>query len=217
VNLLDDVRIVMLLPGKMDMSASVAERVIREGCHGSPVGGAERPCELPEPPSKLTAMFARYFVELPMDSESVEGALLADPLRWVPGIAGEANHHGDALLAAVGFGEEVRVARTVEIEFGQPVRMPSKTVLPLRWTAKGAAGLFPALDADLEVAPLGSHTTQLAMSARYVPPLGALGRVIDRTILYRVAEATLKDFLDRVAVAISSQLAARGIVPAGGV
>ena len=35
------------------------------------------------------------------------------------------------------------------------------------------------------------------MSARYVPPLGA-GQVIDRAILYRVAEATLKDFLDRV-------------------
>jgi hypothetical protein len=36
------------------------------------------------------------------------------------------------------------------------------------------------------------------MSARYVPPLGALGRAIDRTLLFRVAEATLKDFLDRV-------------------
>ena len=34
--------------------------------------------------------------------------------------------------------------------------------------------------------------------ARYVPPLGAVGRVIDRAIMSRVAEATLKDFLDGV-------------------
>jgi hypothetical protein len=143
-------------------------------------------------------MFARYFVELPMQAEQVERALTEDPNGWVTGLAREANHHGDSLLAKVGFGEDVRIARTVAIEFGPIVRMPSKTVLPIRWTAVGVAGLFPALDADLEVAPLG-HRTQLAMSARYVPPLGAVGRAIDRALLFRVAEATIKDFLDRVA------------------
>jgi hypothetical protein len=40
------------------------------------------------------------------------------------------------------------------------------------------------------------------MSAMYVPPFGTIGRVIDRAALSRVAEATLKDFLDRVADAI---------------
>jgi hypothetical protein len=81
---------------------------------------------------------------------------------------------------------------------GTPVHTGGKTVLPLRWTPIGSPGLFPALEADLEVAPLASNRTQLAMSARYVPPMGPIGNVIDRTILYRVAEATLKDFLDRV-------------------
>jgi hypothetical protein len=37
------------------------------------------------------------------------------------------------------------------------------------------------------------------MSARYVPPFGVVGRAMDRAVLSRVAEATLKDFLDRVA------------------
>ena len=45
-------------------------------------------------------------------------------------------------------------------------------------------------------------TTQLSISARYVPPLGALGSAIDRALLHRVAEATMKDFLDRVATAL---------------
>jgi hypothetical protein len=40
------------------------------------------------------------------------------------------------------------------------------------------------------------------MSARYAAPLGAVGRVIDRVMLFRVAEATLKDFLDGVALAV---------------
>lgn len=149
-------------------------------------------------------VFARYFVELAMEPAKVESALLSDPENWLPGIAGRANRRGDELLADVGFGEDVRVARTVAIEFGAPVHTPTKTVLPLRWTATGAAGLFPALDADLEIAPLSPERTQLAISARYLPPLGALGRAIDRAVLFRIAEATVKDFLDGVAKALTA-------------
>ncbi len=144
-------------------------------------------------------MFARYFVEVPISPEEVERALSRDPHVWLPGLAERANHRGDLLLAEVGFGEAVRIKRTVVVELGESVRTGSKIVFPLRWAASGAAGLFPSLDADLEVAPLRPGRTQLAMSARYVPPLGAVGRVIDRAVLSRVAEATLKDFLDRVA------------------
>ncbi len=143
-------------------------------------------------------MFARYYVELPVAAEDVERAVLDDPGAWVPGIAGAASARGEALLAEVGFGESLRLGRQVSLEFDPPIRMPSKTVLPIRWRAAAAESLFPALDADLEVAALGSHSTQLSMSARYVPPMGALGRMIDKALLHRVAEATIKDFLDRV-------------------
>lgn len=147
-------------------------------------------------------MFARYFVELPIAAEDVERALSQDPGAWLPGLAKRAHHRGDLLLAEVGFGEAVRIKRTVVVEVGQLVRSGSKTVFPLRWAASGPGGLFPSLDADLEVASLRPGRTQLAMSARYVPPFGSVGRVIDRAALSRVAEATLKDFLDRVAATI---------------
>ena len=117
-------------------------------------------------------------------------------------MAERAHHQGELLLAEVGFGEAVRIKRTVVVELGQPVRSGSKTVFPLRWAANGPGGLFPSLDADLEVATLRPGRTQLATSARYVPPFGSVGRAIDRAALSRVAEATLKDFLDRVADAI---------------
>lgn len=147
-------------------------------------------------------MFARYFVEIPLPTERVEHLLMHDPGSWLPGLAEHANHRGDELLADVGFGEKIRVAREVAITVGAPVRAGSKTLLPLRWVPSGAPGLFPSLEADLEIAPLGPDRTQLAMSARYAPPLKAVGRVIDRVVLFRVAEATLKDFLDGVALAV---------------
>ena len=144
-------------------------------------------------------MFARYFVEIAMQPDRVEAALLEDPQAWLPGLATEATRRGDDLLSEVGFGEKVRVHRRVRIELDEPLLAATKTVLPLRWTATGAAGLFPELDADLEIAPLDAGRCQLAMSARYVPPLGVMGRALDRAVLFRVAEATIKNFLDRVA------------------
>jgi hypothetical protein len=150
-------------------------------------------------------MFARYFVELPIPADDVERALSRDPHRWLPGLAEQANFKGDRLLAEVGVGGPIRLHRKVIIELGPVVHATSKSFFPLRWTASGHPGLFPALDADIEVASLGADRAQLAMSARYVPPLGVVGRMIDRALLSRVAEATLKDFLDRVADAIVSE------------
>jgi hypothetical protein len=147
-------------------------------------------------------MFARYFVELSLPLDEVERALLDRPDAWLPRLAGVADERGEALLAEVGFGDPVRLGKRVELEFGAPIRMPSRTILPLRWHAAGGPGRFPALDADLEIAPLGATATQLSISARYVPPMGAVGRALDRALLHRVAEATIKDFLDRLAEAL---------------
>jgi hypothetical protein len=122
----------------------------------------------------------------------------------VPGLARDAEDRGERLLAEVGFAldREHRLDKRVEIEFGEPYRIPSKTLLPMAWKPAGAEQLFPAMDADLEVAPLGPSRTQLSISARYRPPMGVVGRALDRALLHRVAEATIKDFLDRVGEAL---------------
>jgi len=151
-------------------------------------------------------VFARYFVELPIEAEAVERGLMSDPAAWVPALARSASEHGQRLLAEVGFGRSQRVTRRVEVSFGEPVRIPTKTILPMSWASVGTPRLFPALEADLEVAALGRSGSQLSISARYAPPFGALGRAIDRALLHRVAEATLKDFLDRVGGALVERL-----------
>ena len=103
-------------------------------------------------------------------------------------------------MSEVGFGRPGRrVEKKVEVELGSPTRLTEKIIIPFSWHATGLEALFPVLDADFEVAPLGQGRTQLALSGRYQPPLGSLGQALDRALLHRVAEATVKDFLDRVA------------------
>src|SRR5512134_2837908 len=144
-------------------------------------------------------MFVRYFVDLPVPFEDVESSLLDDPGAWVPGLLRDAEDRGEHLLAEVGFAlEDHRIDKEVEIRLGSAYRIPSKTLLPMTWRATGAERLFPQLDADIEVASLVSSRTLLSISARYRPPMGTVGRVLDRAMLHRVAEATIKDFLDRV-------------------
>jgi hypothetical protein len=153
-------------------------------------------------------MFARYYVEIARPVDEVDAALIRAPETWIPGLAREADDVSRRLLTEVGFGELWRVDRTVEIRFSPPIRLSSKTILPIRWASAGAAALFPTLDADIEVAPLGPRRTQLSLNARYRPPLGAVGRTIDRALLHRVAEATMKDFVGRLGAALEARVTA---------
>jgi hypothetical protein len=143
-------------------------------------------------------MFVRYFVEISLPREAVEEIVMAAPERWLPVLASEADESGQRLLAEVGAGHEFRVARTVELDVGAPLRLAAKTVIPIGWRSASVAGLFPSMDADLEIASLGDQRCQLAMNGRYRPPMRSLGRALDRALLSRVAEATVKDLLDRV-------------------
>jgi hypothetical protein len=151
-------------------------------------------------------MFIRYYIELPLPVAKVELALAGSPAGWLSAVAGEAQARGDGLLGEVGVGPlGARLRRQVVIRLGEPVRFPSMTSLPLTWEPVGLEGLLPRLDANIELGSLGGDRTQLAMSARYRPPLGVLGQAVDRVLLHRVAEATVKDFLDRVGRAITNQ------------
>jgi len=153
-------------------------------------------------------MFIRYYLDLAVPFEDVERALLDEPATWVPGIALDAEAGGRRLLAEVGFDVDAsrRLDKEVEIEIGEPYVIPSKTMLPIAWRATAAERIFPQLEADIEIAALGAGRTQLSISARYRPPLGPLGRALDKALLHRVAEATVKDFLDRVGEGVEARV-----------
>jgi hypothetical protein len=163
-------------------------------------------------------MFLRCYVELAAPYADVDAALTSDGSEWLPALATSAEEGGERRMAEVGFGKAVRVGRSVVVKVGEPARLEFKTLQPISWRPAHAEALLPAMDAEIEVAPMGAAHTQLAMTARYTPPFGMVGRVADRALLHRVAEATIKDFLDRVAGRVEERLAAPGNgSPVGGI
>ncbi len=173
--------------------------------------GGVRPLLGPAGPRILGRMFVRYFMDLEIPFEAATEALASDPQSWLPGLAAATGEHGTRLLAEVGFGSTVRVRKRVEVEVGEAFRLTGKTIVPIRWSTGSEHSPLPEMEGDLEVAPFGPDVSQLSMSGRYRPPLGAVGRAIDRALLNRVAEATVRDFVRRVAAALEGGVA----VPAG--
>lgn len=81
-------------------------------------------------------------------------------------------------------------------------------MLALRWEAVGASErLFPLLDADITLIPDGDDATLIGLHGVYGPPAGSVGGMLDRAILHRIAAATIRSFLSRLASAIKEELA----------
>jgi hypothetical protein len=148
-------------------------------------------------------MFIYYFVHVDRPFVEVESALL----RMLPGLRGwaeQAYREGERLRTRIGT-QGGKVAKVVEIETGEPSRGASQTTIPLRWEATGAPSLFPVMDADVVAASVGKSMTQIAFRGSYRVPLGPVGRAVDRAVLHRIAEASVKGFVDRIAYALSEE------------
>ena len=144
-------------------------------------------------------MFLRYFVTVGLAAHEVESAFDAGVELWMPDLVRKVNGQGMQLLSELGF--EVgsrRIERKIEVTVGTPKRTAGATLVPIHWQAASTSWLFPELDGQLEIAALGSTTTQLGISASYEPPLGLVGKIADRALLHRVAEVTIKDFLEGI-------------------
>src|SRR5215469_6780453 len=124
---------------------------------------------------------------------------------WFLTASDHAYEEGMAGLARIGpRGPAPGISRLAEIRFQPLAAQQGRAGLALRWEARGPGGrLFPVLDADLPVAPAGEDAALLTLAGAYRPPLGSLGAELDRLLLHRVAEATIRDFLERVATALA--------------
>ena len=109
-------------------------------------------------------------------------------------------------------GEELRTrikpgawmpAKEVEITVGTPVWRPGGVHMPMSWKATGPDVLFPVLEADLILEAVGDELTQITLRGSYKPPLGPVGRLLDRALLHHLAEACVKNFMDRIESALN--------------
>ena len=147
-------------------------------------------------------MFVSYRTQVPISMAEVEHRL--DDVRAHLGSwADVAYRDGEELRARVG-PNRGSLAKEVRLEIGIAEIHRAGLVYPIRWSATGAGVLFPVLNADLKLAHVGSDQTTISLEGTYEPPLGPLGRAVDRIMLRKVADATIKAWVDRLAEGITA-------------
>lgn len=145
-------------------------------------------------------MFLKTYLEVPVGFEAVCRAMVQSPATWLSGLAAEAEEEGERLLVEVGLmvaGHPLR--RTAELEVGRAEVGERVASLPVGLRLDGDQRLLPAFSGTLDAAWLGTRWTQLALHVQYEPPLGLVGRAVDRALLHRVAEAAARNFLEGAA------------------
>jgi hypothetical protein len=154
-------------------------------------------------------MLIQDFVQVKAPYTAVRDRLLEPASGWLTDGATDAYADGERLfLTVTATGGEVTVGKRVQVELGGAYVRGEGSVLRLSWWATGAQRLFPTLDADLEIMPMGPDQVMLTLMGRYEPPLGAVGRAVDRLVLHRIAEACIRSFLQRTAANLERATAA---------
>jgi hypothetical protein len=129
-------------------------------------------------------------------ADLTQGGLLRDTSQQAYGAAA-------AGLVRVG---PAGLSRLVRVQARELSGTEDSAGLAIRWEATGPGGaLFPVLDADIRLIPAGERATLLTLAGTYRPPLGSLGGALDRAILHRVAAATMRNFIDRLATALTGR------------
>ena len=154
-------------------------------------------------------MLIHDFIHIDAAAESVAG-LVESGAEWLAPLAADAYQDGQTHLLRAGPGEGRPLSKRVRMTLGQVRKRQDSVVVPIHWEATGITGLFPVLDAELEFAPVGADITELNLWGTYDPPLDGFGVRLDQMIFHRVAEATVRSFLGRLADSI------RACVPAPG-
>ncbi len=149
-------------------------------------------------------IFVEDFIDVSQPLPSVRGRIDSAG-KWVAALASAAEEDGETLRVQIGPAwAGGRVTREVEVVLGPTRERGEAFIVPLTWRATGLASLFPVLEGDVEVAPLGSNQSRVTLSASYLPPLGDVGLSLDHALMHRVAQSTLRSFLARVAASLEA-------------
>jgi Rrf2 family iron-sulfur cluster assembly transcriptional regulator len=176
------------------------------------------PAELARLASRAVALRDSVHVELPA---AVVIARLSAGTAWLTPLARAAHADGEQLRMRLSPGGFTWLGKTVLVSLGAPLGGEDTLRIPLSWEATGTPGLFPELDAELTVTTVDPERAELTLSGRYHPPLGRAGHTLDEALFHRVAAATVRGFLLRVARSLEETAPAQPApgprpVPTGG-
>ena len=117
-------------------------------------------------------MLVSDFVQIDRPFPAVRDDLATAGPGWLANSAVAAYEEGEQLVlrvfSTVG---PVRLSKRVWAELGVPVVRPDRAPQPLCWRASGATGLFPSMEAELDITPMGETLTSISFHGSYVPPL----------------------------------------------
>ena len=134
---------------------------------------------------------------------------------WLDSVSQDAYSEGLSGLLRVGpFGRVPGLSKQVRLQLLEPVQHEDEVIVPIRWEATGAmTGLFPVLDANLALARADGGTAVLRLAGSYRPPLDGVGAELDQIVLHRVADATIRSLLRRIAGTLDGTAAPEQLGP----
>jgi hypothetical protein len=148
------------------------------------------------------AIFLEDYLDVPLRPAAIEGRFLAGA-GWLAPLAKTAEDEGETLYMRLGpLWGRGRIAREVRVRIRGTRYRGDASVISLAWEDALRPGLFPVLDGDLELSPLGDNSCRITLSATYTPPFGDLGADLDRALLHHVAQSTVRSFLRLIAANI---------------
>lgn len=153
----------------------------------------------------LIHVFVRDFTHIHVPYAKVRAGLLQGDSAWIASAAVSACDQGEEMVMRLGPHAEGGLSKRVRVHLGRAYSRSGGMVVPINWVATGTPGLFPEMDADLEVEPIDHEMTQLTISGLYRPPLGAVGRTLDALVLHRLAEASVRCFLQQLAQRLAGE------------
>jgi hypothetical protein len=182
-----------------------------DGANGSPDDG--------ERASRARAVFISDFVHLPVRFDDLVPILMDVDAAWLRALedptAVRSPPHGgferprdDDDIARVRVRLGVGTAHAglaVVVSSGPPRYRDRNVMVPITWEPVAFEQLLPKLEGDLEMSDFGGEFTRLALAGRYRVPLGHLGLGIDRIAMHRVAESSVRGFLQDVQESILSR------------
>ncbi len=153
-------------------------------------------------------MLLHDYTFVPVPAELICARIAADHGEWLTELAAGAAHEGESLRLRVGPIDSLpMLSETVTLNAGESKVSGETTVVRLIWLATDPQGTLPVLKADLEVAALNSEITELTLRASYKSSLEGVDERPGRLAIHRIAEATVRSFMRRLADSLTKTTA----------
>jgi hypothetical protein len=153
---------------------------------------------------KRNPIFIDDFTDVNREFTSIRERFSGDG-QWLAPLATKATQEGEVLRMRIGPSWAAGlVSREVQVVLWPMRARGNALARSLTWEPSEWQSLFPLLDGDIELAPLGSDWSRISLAVAYTPPLGGFGAAVDRALLHRVAASTVRSFLTQVATRLQT-------------